>query len=620
MEAPSEAASRRSQEEHAKFLIFQMKNLTMSKSMVEERTIVQCVDGSLPVPSLLLAGLCPLFRQTLDEIRDQQNSPVLILPEIQVGEVLLFLKYLLSVNVQKFFASEDLKIIRKLNDHLGSDFSTGRPKLVKQTVKHVAIKRPIIKVPPLKVKEPEVVVSDMPCSLCGESVNLTVLPKHMRLRHADMENACMECHQTFPSRSELEVHIQTHPNSVWFRTCNTCNFVCISTYQLIMHRKVHTLEGVKMQKCKYCDREFIKKAALDKHEAKHVQGTLTKKFSCVQCPKTFNKQSNLTRHIRSHFGIKGYPCDQCSAEFVDSTRLKEHKWIHLEYAKFKCPLEECQATFRHRSNLMNHMAKHKSNLQFTCPLCNRSFAFEYKLRNHLRVHKMEEESKKKERTEESVEEFKDSSVYVCATCKREFRSIDEIGVHCREAHNKQSNEEHKSKKARLDPPTTQAEIPLTSNNVTPNKIAVTVDSLTANVVDNTVNGCPVVNPGIPVLHHQPPSINTGSTDMPRLDLDELDSLVGDPQQVQHNSLSNLQLDAETKQHLQTLDDIRLENIENIEHQTNLPNLRLEFLNDLSNPNNQGVVDQPSGDLSNNIRLNVDSDIQITIDPKYRLSF
>ena len=73
----------------------------------------------------------------------------------------------------------------------------------------------------------------------------------------------------------------------------------------------------------------------------------------------------------------------------------------------------------------------------------------------------------------------------------------------------QSNEEPKSKKAKLDPPTTQAEIPLTSNNVTPNKIAVTVDSLTANVVDNTVNGCSVVNPGIQVLHHQPPSINTG---------------------------------------------------------------------------------------------------------------
>ena len=30
--------------------------------------------------------------------------------------------------------------------------------------------------------------------------------------------------------------------------------------------------------------------------------------------------------------------------------------------------------------------------------------------------------------------FKDSSVYVCASCKREFKTIDDLGTHCKEFH------------------------------------------------------------------------------------------------------------------------------------------------------------------------------------------
>ena len=49
---------------------------------------------------------------------------------------------------------------------------------------------------------------------------------------------------------------------------------------------------------------------------------------------------------------------------------------------------------------------HNEPRKFPCDLCNRNFAFEYKLRNHRRWHKMEEESMKKEKIEETVTEFK----------------------------------------------------------------------------------------------------------------------------------------------------------------------------------------------------------------------
>jgi len=540
--------SRVSRTEHAKFLIFQIKE-NLERRKIGEESILQCSDGSLPVPTLLLGGLSDFFNGVLDSI-NQEQDPVIILPNLQMGEVLLFLKYLLAVNVKTFYAREDVAIIKKVGAYFQLDFDVSCPRVrreikkAKETLKKLPEKLAAEKERRLAEKQKE--GNDLNCPFCEVQVDISVMSKHMRKSHPELEYACLECHENLSSRETLDNHIQEHPDSQWFRSCHICSFVCTSLYQLEMHRKSHSIAEKGSKKCKFCDKEFLKDSYLKKHEEQHELGKFNKTYPCVQCNKTFSKQSNLARHIRSHFGVKLYACEDCPATFVDSTRLKEHRWIHLDYAKFKCPLEDCTQAFRHRSNLKNHISTaHHETQKFPCPQCNKQFAFQYKLRNHLRWHEMEEEMKKKEKVEETVTEFKDSSVYVCSSCKREFKSIDDLGVHCKEFH--PPTKEPSAKKRKLEG-TKKISMP---------------------DLGGSEAGAAAARQSQGDPQHQPPHDTSqliltalqevvGGDELSGLEGGQEEGGAGSTQGIRMELERPLQLDAETKQHLQTLDDIRLE--------------------------------------------------------------
>ena len=124
-------------------------------------------------------------------------------------------------------------------------------------------------------------------------------------------------------------------------------------------------------------------------------------MKCQFCDKTFKKIFDLNRHLKSHLGIKDYSCDVCGEKFVDRTRLKQHKWIHLNHKSFKCNL--CEKEFRHKSHLQAHNASfhpETENLKYDCNYCNRKFAFEYKLKQHLKWHELDQSERVEYETSE----------------------------------------------------------------------------------------------------------------------------------------------------------------------------------------------------------------------------
>ena len=95
--------------------------------------------------------------------------------------------------------------------------------------------------------------------------------------------------------------------------------------------------------------------------------------------------------MNTHKGIKNYKCDVCERKFVDSTRLKQHKWIHSKTKAFQC--EHCDKSFRHKNHLLNHIASTHPDLdqsKFKCAKCDRKFAFKYKLDSHMKWHELDQ--------------------------------------------------------------------------------------------------------------------------------------------------------------------------------------------------------------------------------------
>jgi len=275
------------------------------------------------------------------------------------------------------------------------------------------------------------------CRWCKEQVRFPLLGKHLRQEHPQQEHHCLACGQALDSREELVQHLETHtePGPAYL-ACDRCAKLCISQYQLQQHKKSHNSKQLGSMACPHCERTFQMGSKYRAHLAAHAAGTLHRTLPCVHCDKTFKKQYDLARHLKSHLGIKSHSCAECGESFVDGTRLKQHRWIHLQHRAYRCPAPGCKEAFRHKGHLKSHMASFHPNImddrgeqRFDCHLCNRRFAFQYALNTHLEWHKLEDRDLVKGKVEEG-EVVVEEGVYECAICGAQFPGINLLGQHC----------------------------------------------------------------------------------------------------------------------------------------------------------------------------------------------
>ena len=60
--------------------------------------------------------------------------------------------------------------------------------------------------------------------------------------------------------------------------------------------------------CPQCDKKFLHKRSLKRHELTH---TGNKPHSCSQCDFRCSDKGNLKRHEKTHTGDKPFSCSQC---------------------------------------------------------------------------------------------------------------------------------------------------------------------------------------------------------------------------------------------------------------------------------------------------------------------
>ena len=322
------------------------------------------------------------------------------------------------------------------------------------------------------------------------------LKEHVKEHHPDKDKSCIGCGLNCDTRERLMEHIQEHKTGSQearnLYSCEHCQHKFLSEYVMLTHkRNVHSL--CETLSCEICGKEFKNSKFLANHIARHRkeqsdEGGLESnadEFICqllvpekgdVPCGKTFKLKNNLERHIKtSHMNIKQHQCNDCGKKFVDSTRLKEHRWIHTDHRPIKCTL--CEKGFRHQNHLRHHMAKiHGKDKEFSCHICPKKFVYNYQLKTHLQTHS--QSKAKLKRVQENIGQLLDGmenetslvinmdsgvieeavssavdpyvqTLYQCSLCQHVFQTYKALQTHCAE-HTSADGMESRVGKSNLD--------------------------------------------------------------------------------------------------------------------------------------------------------------------------
>ena len=68
----------------------------------------------------------------------------------------------------------------------------------------------------------------------------------------------------------------------------------------------------------------------------------------------------MRKHLAIH-GPKVHVCNKCNKAFIEKSKLNRHQIVHTGQRPFKCDFEGCQKTFSLVSNLKTHKRIHTGN-------------------------------------------------------------------------------------------------------------------------------------------------------------------------------------------------------------------------------------------------------------------
>lgn len=102
--------------------------------------------------------------------------------------------------------------------------------------------------------------------------------------------------------------------------------------------------------------------------ARHVDKIVDKRrtFECQECSKTFPQKWGLTRHMRTHTGVRPHTCSTCDKSFTQLCALKRHEQTHDDTLRWKCNVCEKNGVnkiFKLKEYLQVHLRSvHNENL------------------------------------------------------------------------------------------------------------------------------------------------------------------------------------------------------------------------------------------------------------------
>ncbi|XP_065100011.1 uncharacterized protein [Paramisgurnus dabryanus] len=193
--------------------------------------------------------------------------------------------------------------------------------------------------------------------------------------------SCNICEKTFISKGRLARHEKIHTKQKIFK-CRKCKISFPTFQEKKLHLNMHRRNEKKQFHCEHCGKDFFTtNSAFKVHVKTH---NIEKDFQCGDCDKSFRTKGNLVAHERTHTGEKPYGCTHCEKRFSNMNHMKNHMLLHTNERPYQC--SECGKSFRQSYNLSDHQKTHSNEKPYQCSYCDKRFLHKSHLKCHERIH------------------------------------------------------------------------------------------------------------------------------------------------------------------------------------------------------------------------------------------